>query len=200
MANKLPLDERLGTAGQLVVRARIFFDIWWLYSSHETRPRFIDAMNQYGGFFPFDEHAHLVSFIIHLVALLERKDDTINLSQLVGEIRDSGQLSQTDMTAVDALLAETDPYRKKLAILRNNVIAHRSASLSYDAAFEKAEVTPNELRELTEKARHIVNRLLLARGLKEQFVWQPAVDDARALFRTLIQHPRDNWAEVNVDS
>jgi hypothetical protein len=47
LATALPIDERLETAGNLVVRARIFYDVWWLYEDVETRSKIVDVMNDY---------------------------------------------------------------------------------------------------------------------------------------------------------
>ena len=60
-----------------------------------------------------------------------------------------------------------------------------------------AEVSPNELRDLTDIAFRIVNRLLGARGMQEQFVWRPAFYDTEALLRTLTKHPRDDGGDTS---
>lgn len=46
MAKHLLIDQRLEIAGQLVVRTRIFYDIWWLYEGADTRSKIIDTMNE----------------------------------------------------------------------------------------------------------------------------------------------------------
>jgi hypothetical protein len=62
------------------------------------------------------------------------------------------------------------PSRENILIQRGCVshraFAHRSASISYDDVFKLAAVKPDQLRDLTEVALKIANRLLLARGLK----------------------------------
>ena len=45
MPNSLPIDERLETAAQLVLRTRIFYDIWRFFEGAETHPVIIDTMN-----------------------------------------------------------------------------------------------------------------------------------------------------------
>lgn len=188
MAKRLPADERLATAGQLVARARLLFDIWWLYEGADTRPRIIEAMRQYSEFFRFDSHAHLVAFVVYMAALIDERPDTINLPALAKELETSGLVSTAVTSEVKTLLVQISSMRPKVAILRNNLFAHRSASLSYAEAFRRASIKPNELRELTVTALKIANRLLIARGLSEQLFNPQPLHDAQAMLRALSPH------------
>jgi len=185
MATSLPIDERLETAAQLVLRARIFYDIWRFFEGMETRPAIIDTMRLYGAFFRFDPHAHFVAFIVHIAALFENRNDTVNLARLAKEMKEAGLVSAQDTIEVDALLSQAAPLASKAAILRNNRFAHRSGTLSSDDAFKKAAVTPNELRGLTETALKIVNRLLIARGLKDHVFNTLPLKHAEAMMKAL---------------
>jgi hypothetical protein len=53
-----------------------------------------------------------------------------------------------------------------------------------------AAVTPGQLRELIELALKIVNRLLLARGLKDQYFTPLPREDAEKIMRALGKCPR----------
>ena len=187
MPNPLPIDERLETAAQLVLRARIFYDIWWFFEGAESRPAIIDDICSYSEFFGFAPHAHFVSFVVHIAALLEKRNNTINLRRLAKELKESGLISAQDTAEVDRLLDQATPLASKAAILRNNLFAHRSATLSYAEAFKKAAVTPNELRDLTGIALKIVNRLLMARGLKDHVFNKLPVTDAKKMLTALSQ-------------
>lgn len=185
MAKPLPIDQRLEIAGQLVVRTRIFYDIWWLYEGADTRPSIIDTINEYSEFFRFDQHAHFVSFIVHLAGLFENRGDTINLPRLVQEFGASCLVSAETIAEAEKLLSLVDALPPKVAILRNNLFGHRSASLSYADAFEKAAVSPNELRDLTDTALQIANHLLTARELKEQSFHPLPLTDVKATLNAL---------------
>jgi hypothetical protein len=181
----LPIDDRLETAAQLVLRARIFYDIWRFFDGADTRPRIIDTMRAFSEFFRFEPHAHFVSFIVHLGAVLEGRSDTINLPRLAKELRGSRLISPEASASVDVLLGSAVPGATKVQILRSNLFAHRSASLSYSAVFKKAGVTPNELCDLTDTALKIVNRLLVARGLKDHVFNNLPLADAREMLDAL---------------
>jgi hypothetical protein len=183
LSNRLPIDEQLETAGELVVRSRIFYDIWRFFEGEETRPNIIDTMNRYSEFFRFDAHAHFITFIIQIAALFENRKDTINLPCLSKELRSA--ISDVDNRQVAALLDQALPIASKVKILRSNLFAHRSATLTYAESFQKASVAVNELRTLSEIALTMVNRLLSARDLKERDFHNLPQEDVSNMLRAL---------------
>src|SRR5450631_2712243 len=109
MATHLPIDERLVVASQLVVRARIFHDIWRYYESAETRPGILGAMNQYSEFFRFDTHAHFFSFVVHMAGLLEGRDDTVNLPALIDEYERPQIIAPKVIADARVIIAQIQP-------------------------------------------------------------------------------------------
>ena len=128
MAAPFPADERLEVAADLVVRARIFYDIWRYYEDAETRPAIIGALNQYSEVFRFDTHANFFTFIVYVAGLLEARNDTVNLPALIDEYDRAKLITPQVIADSRAILAQIQPLRSKLIILRSNLFAHRSAS------------------------------------------------------------------------
>ena len=182
---KLPLDTRLRTAGQLVVRAKVFYDIWRYFAGQETRRSIFDTMNSYSEFFRFDVHAHLVAFAVHITMLFDRRKDTISLPNLVKDVKDTQAIPSGDVAEIAALLMEAAPLVDKVKTLRDNVFAHRSAMMDYEQAFKEAGVTPNQFGQLTDIALKVANRLLLARGLGEQVFMTAPLAHAQAMMAAL---------------
>jgi hypothetical protein len=185
MQKVLPIDDRIERAAQLVLRSRVFFDIWFYFEGSDTRPALLDTMQEYSEFFRFAPHAHFVAFVISIVAIFDRRRDTISLRQLAREMTQSKLLSAQAQTDVDVLLRRTEPLVSKVTILRHNAFAHRSITISYDEAFKKAAVTPFQLRELTELALLIANQLGQARGRDAHFFNEMPRDDAAAMLKAL---------------
>jgi hypothetical protein len=181
----LPINKRLETAAQLVVRSRIFYDVWFYFEGPETRPKMVDVIQRFGEFFRFDPHAHFVAFIVHMAALFEKRNDTINLPGLAKEMKAAGLIPAQDAAEIDALLSKATQLAPKIAVLRNNLFAHRSALVSYAAAFQEVGVTANQLLDLTEMALKIANRLLLVRGLRDHLFNQQPRKDAKAMLKAL---------------
>jgi hypothetical protein len=154
------LADKLSRLGQLIMRARSHYEIWWVYKG-ETRPGIIDIMNRYVDFFRFDEHAHFVALIMYLGQIFERRRKVISLPSVV----DQATLEGVDARALDAarkLLDDARPIWQKTVVLRSNLFAHRSASVSYAEAFTKAQLKPDELRDLTQFGLAVVNTLAAA--------------------------------------
>ena len=182
----LPFDEKLGTAGDLIVLARRFFDVWWLYESVDSRPIILKALNRFPEFFRFDGHAHLVAMVTHLASLFENRRDTINFQALLQEAVQNNLVSSAALTEAQNTLQAVAHLRPKVAILRSNLFSHRSASVSYDEAFRLAAITPFQLRDLTDAGLSIASTLLVAIGQKECFYLPGTPEQLGAMLDTLL--------------
>lgn len=162
----MTLEQKLDILVQLVLRARTFFDLWWIYEGVETRPKYLPAMKRYSEFFRFDSHALQVAYTIYLCQIFEDRPKTLNLKNVVNEAKTRG-LSTDYITAAEKVLQDGLPIWKKLVIVRSNLFAHRSASLSYSRAFEMAAIAPNEIRRLAELGLEGINSLRTALGQQD---------------------------------
>ena len=175
------LETKLDTLIQLVLRARCFFDFWWIYEGAPTRAKNLDAMNKYSEFFRFDPHAQQVAFTVYLCQLFESKPKTLNINGALREAK-ARNLPQNTIAEVEHLLQEAEPIVKKLVIIRSNLFAHRSLSLDYKTAFEKADITPNQIRRLCEIGLNTVNLLRVVLGQDQyEFSDLPTEDLSRLL-------------------
>ena len=185
MPKTLSIDERIERAAQVVLRARCFYDIWIYYEGEQTRSTIIDTMQRFSEFFRFDTHANFVAFIVHMYALFEKRKDTINLPRLVKEMTDNKLLEAKDAEELGSFITGAANLTSKVAILRNNLFGHRTAKLSYAEVFKSAKVTANQLRELTDVALTIANRMLQARGHQTKFFNPLVTSQTEAMLRAL---------------
>jgi hypothetical protein len=183
----LTLEERLYRAGQHVVRAGLFLDLWFYFEEKTTRAKIIETMRDYNEFFRFTPHAYFVAYVVHIAAMFDRRRDTISLPRLAKEMKAAGLIQRQEAAEVDALLDKAAPIAAKVTILRHCAFAHRRASISYDDVFKLAAVKPDQLRDLTVVALKIANRLLLARGLKDQCFTTLPREAAEAMMNVLAE-------------
>lgn len=181
----LPLNERLDRIGQHIVRARLFLDLWFYFEERDSRAKIINTMREYNEFFRFTPHGYFVTCVIYIHGVFEQRRDTINLASLVREVKATGCLEAHDAARVDTLRVQAKPIADKVAILRHQAIAHRSAHIGFDDVYKMAAVRPDQLRDLTEIALNIANRLLLARGLRDQYFTTLPREAAEAMMKTL---------------
>jgi hypothetical protein len=182
---ELPLSVRIERVAQHVVRARLFLDLWSYFEEDRSRREIFETMSDYSDFFRFTSHAYLVSYVVYMAGVFETRLDTISLAALLGEAKVAGHLSDEEEAALSSLLTSAKPIAKKVAVLRNNAIAHRAASMSYDDVFKLAAVTPGELRDATDVALKIANRLLQSCGLQDQHLTDLPREDAVSMMTVL---------------
>ncbi len=183
----LVIDDRVETAGHLVVRTQIFLDIWDFYSG-PSRAGILETMNHFSEFFRFDEHAHRTSFIVHAAALFENKPNTINLCQLAKELHNASRITDNSMSDIQQQFICLKKIIEGLFIIRSNALAHRSDTISLNNAFDRAEISMNDLRELMNAALRIVNILLVACSRKQQVFFTLPLEDVRGLLANLANH------------
>jgi hypothetical protein len=152
-----------------------------VYSEPESRKRLWEALDDYADFVLLDEHGHRALCILYVTALFETKDNTIHLRDLIREIAEGGASPDVVEEAEVALRAADDAV-KKVRIIRHNAIAHRSASVSYDAAFDLAEITLDELGGLIASTDAVARTLAKACGIEPVVVTFYAAQALERLF------------------
>jgi hypothetical protein len=162
----MKLEEKLDILVQLILRARTFFDFWWISEGVPTRSKYLNAMDCYSEFFRFDSHAHQIAYTIYFCQIFQDKKKTLNIKNVLNEAKTKG-LSAIHIEVAEKAFKEGLPIWKKLQIIRNNLFAHRNSLLSYSEAFKKASLTPNEIRRLSELCLEAINSLRKALSQKE---------------------------------
>lgn len=178
------LREDFDLVGHIAVRARVFLDIWWIYDGKPSREKHLETMNRFSEFYRFEPHAHFVAMVMYLSQLFESRDKTLNLPSLLENARSIGILKSAGDQGF-LILDSVKPLISKVTILRSNLFAHRNAKLSYEEVFDKAKVTPDQLRELSKAALRIANLLGNAADIKEKFFHTLAPFHAEAVLIAL---------------
>jgi AbiU2 len=162
VSNKLSLDTRLEVLTQQIVRARIYYDLWWLVTGSPSRELIIDQLNQFSDFFRFDNHAHFVSLIVHCTTVWDKNPNAISLPKLAGEILEPQRFS--DHNATRLKISELEKGAAGLLKIRHNAVAHRNAVMDYAGVFEQANVIPDQIPTMLTEWLEVTN---LLRQLKE---------------------------------
>src|ERR1700730_15446447 len=105
-AQALPLEKRLYRAGQHVVRAGLFLDLWFYFEEKTTRAKIIDTMREYNEFFRFTPHAYLAAYVIHIAAMFDKTRGTISLTRLANEMKAARLIQGEQAKEVDALFVD----------------------------------------------------------------------------------------------
>ena len=160
------LEQKLDILGKVILRARVFFDFWWIYEGAPNRSKHLSAMNCYPEFFRYDSASHQVAYIMLLCQIFEDKPHTINLPTALEEAKNIS-LPADCIQVADEALKKGLLIWEKLVIIRSNLFAHRNISLTYPDAFRKANIKPSEIKLLTEYAIEAINALRAAFALRD---------------------------------
>ena len=156
------IEQYVDELRHTVTTAWLNYEIWWVYKGADTRPEFVDTMNSYKLFFYTSVHAHFVALLVALYRLYETREDTYNLPRFLSLLKERAAVPEETLKELDALYAQAKPLWVKVSILRNKAFGHRSKAHSVADAFAEAGVTPNDLRDLAEVTRKLLNTATLA--------------------------------------
>lgn len=155
----IDIDEYIDELRNTVTVAGLNHEIWWVYKSHETRPKYVDEMNKYPLFFQTSIHAHFVATLVALYRLYETCKDTYNIPDLLSVLEKGNKLPKDKLESLRDQCRAVRQLWIKVSILRNKVFGHRSTAHTTEEAFKEAGVTPNELRDLVAHTKDLLNDL-----------------------------------------
>ena len=139
--------------------AGLNYEIWWVYKEKESRKRFVDTLNDYPLFFQTSLHAHFVAMIVSIYRVYETRKDTINMPQLVKQLRKLDTIPTEDLKKIDSDIEKLKPLWIKVSVIRNKMFGHRTNTMDHDGIWEEANVTPNQFKQLIDDSKSILNDL-----------------------------------------
>ena len=142
-----------------VTDAGLNHEIWWVYKSKDTRPQFVNAMNRYPLFFQTSIHAHFVASLVALHRLYETRPDTYNIPTLLRSLKEDETIDDKISIGLNKQYQKMKPLWVKVNILRNKVFGHRSTAHTVEEVFKEAAITPNEIRDLVDGTKKLLNEL-----------------------------------------
>jgi len=154
-----PYDATIKELQDAATAAGLHYDVWWVLRGSDTRPKYVDIMNKYLGYFSVAISAHFVAMLVALYRIYETRDDTHNFPTLVDRLETEGALNDRTVASLRSQYAALKPIWVKVSVLRNDVFGHRSLKLDVDAAFAKAGISGNELKDLVERTKALLNEL-----------------------------------------
>jgi hypothetical protein len=153
------IDRFINELRHSMVVAELNYQIWWVYKEKNSRARYAGTMNRYSPFFQTGIHAHFVAYLVAIYRLHEKRRDTINIPRFLDMLEKTRCVKSHVIEAGQKLLAQSKPLWIKAGILRNEAFAHRADGNGVADVFEKAAVKPDQLVELNELTKKILNGL-----------------------------------------
>ena len=158
-------NRQIEIVTQQIVRARIYYDIWWFYKGYGTRSDVVEVMEDYSEFLRFDEHAHFVSMIVHSCCIWDKRSDAVSLFQLGKSLIDTKR--SIPAKVLWESFEKCRGQSEGLKIIRDKAIAHRSRFLDYDKVFKEAGIIPDSIKLMLMESLRLVNILRVKAGMDE---------------------------------
>ena len=171
------------------ITAGFNYDIWWVYKGSDTRPKYTATMNRYNLFFQTSLHAHFIALLVELYRLYETRSDTFNIPSLLKLLKTKKAMQPVELKLLNERYAAVKPLWLKVNILRNKAFGHRSSAHTVEQVFNEAGITPNELRQLVESTKELLNAITQAiANTTEAFNLEAREDTLRLLDCLKIHH------------
>ena len=139
---EMPVDKEFERYREVlyntIFTARANYEITWIFNNSKDRPKYIDVLNEYQGFFKTCMYATMSTMIVSCYKLLERGKDKITLSNLIKRAEYLSIDKKIEKTEFDAHTNDATIIWDKVKILRNNLYAHASKEYNFEKAFKEA--------------------------------------------------------------
>ena len=175
-ANPKSRQELIKQLHDSALAADLHQRIYWIYKNKDDRAKYVATLNRYLRFFASSIQAHFVAIVVILYAIYEDRRDTVNVGRLYEGASDGLKAS------LNADYVRAKAIWKKIAILRNNHVGHVSDSLGIDAVFQLANLTYDEIKELIELTKKLVNSFSYA---EDRSSFADSLDSAKDTYRML---------------
>lgn len=153
----MEIDTQCSDLWRDLVDASLAFEVWREFTDENNRARFEATMQRFPRYFEATIHASLVTVITTCHRLFEDRRDTLNFHQFLRDASSERGFSTGVKNRVAVLNREIKPGWKKVCILRNNVVGHRSRRLAPESAFERAAITPDQLDDLLKRMKSLLS-------------------------------------------
>ena len=152
--------QDLNRVKNALVAASEHFNIHYILTNAIDRPKYVNVMEHYLGFFSASISAQFTSALLTLSKVLDEntKNNKISIYSLVQMAETHNLIEVSKLKEIKDELKSTHEPFKKLQILRNNQFAHLG-NLDSVNAFKHAAITPNRLKSLIDSSIRILQKI-----------------------------------------
>lgn len=142
---------------EIIKDAHSNYSLWRKFNVAKLDPEKLDTMNRYVLFWKSSIRSYLLTLIISLYKLYDRNPKTKNFNKLLGLARKEGAFPKTDLRKLEVMFSRAKMIWEKVRILRNDSFAHLRYNLDDEELWKKADLSPNELKELIDISLEMFN-------------------------------------------
>lgn len=144
---------------EILFPARSHYEIWWIYINRDDRSEFSSVLVKHKDFFELLGYANLAAMIVALFKLYDKQQKSLSIPNLIERASRQRILNSEDISALSTQVSEARPLWEKIVVLRSNLIAHQNRFLTREEIYAIAQITPDQIKDLTERSLSLLNDL-----------------------------------------
>jgi hypothetical protein len=160
---KRRFEQDLNRVKDALVAASEHYNIHYVLTNADDRPKYVNVMNHYLGFFRASISAEFTAMLLTLSKILDKntKNNRISLYSLIKLAQKHELIELSKLQEIKDALNGTEKMFEKLQILRNNNFAHLG-NLDSQESFKRAGISPNDMRRLIKRSIEILRTIYYA--------------------------------------
>ncbi|MCG2706345.1 MAG: hypothetical protein L6254_02205 [Candidatus Omnitrophica bacterium] len=124
--------------------------------------------------------------VVSLYKLFEKRKDTVNFKNIIKDALRLKIINDADIQKLNPTIEKAKTIWIKINQLRSYLFAHRTKELTVEDIYKKANIKPDEIKELTDLSLEILNYIALKAGQKKHKFESFTLRDTHRLFKTLM--------------
>jgi hypothetical protein len=157
------IAERINRVEELAHRARIFLELWTAMHLDTALEGFDMALDEFDDFWRFTMTAQETAFLIRITNLFVRDKRTANFISVIADAERDGAISAQLAAACRLKIDTLGDLPARVAIVRNNAMAHQHRTLKQNEAFSKAQISLELMKQYSDTAVELAS--MLKRGI-----------------------------------
>ncbi|MBX3749074.1 MAG: hypothetical protein KF897_03200 [Opitutaceae bacterium] len=177
MPKKLPkaAEPVLLDLEQFVLHAAVEFEHHWFFAAHETVTRFDDVLSEWNFWWSSCSSVTWTATVVSLSKFYETNVHTVNVHHFMDLLAsDPSQDWSEELYQMRAILASSEKIARDITLLRSNYHIHKNRKLTFEETYGKTSSKWNDLRDLIENSRLVLNVVVRAIDGNEIITSEPA--------------------------
>jgi len=150
------IDNCINEIRKFISVSKLTYDAWWTLAGENSKD-YEHLRKKFPTHFELSKHAYLNTLIVTLYMALEDDRKTINIRQLVKQLKNEKQFMPENIKHIEGEISKAEIIWKKIRVLRCNQFVHCNYELSLTGVFRKADIKPIEFKEFISQLENIMN-------------------------------------------
>ena len=152
------IESRLAAISDVLANTSTCFDVYYELQNDSKRDTYELIIDAYPIFFETTVIAHLIAMSTLIYSLLETRNDSHNIPDLLRAMRLCGK-DTTAISAIEGKIKNLRPTWVKVSRIRNEVFGHRSKERSPEQIFAEIDLLPEQIGRFIQELKTLTSEI-----------------------------------------